>query len=243
MERKGHTLCASVRGFAPVRVLVGLLGAGVSFSLLAAAIGPEPTAFDALIIDSLHEPGAEDRIGPPWVEAFWSDVTVLGSGPIVTFLVLVVVAYLFLAEHPKTALVVLACIGLAAVSAYVLKGLFERPRPTELDALVSLDNYSFPSGHSTMSAAVYPMLAAMIARVVEGKKLKFYCIFVGVLTMVLIGLSRVYLGVHYATDVVAGWCVGLAWALFAWALLTRIQKKGVVETDPVAEEVHGSDSS
>lgn len=224
-------------GFAATRVLLGLAGAAVLFTVLALAIGPEPTAFDTLVIDSLHEPGAKDPVGPPWFEAFWSDVTALGSGSIVTLLVLIVLAYLFLADHPKTALVVLVCIALAATSAYVLKALFERPRPMALEALVSIDHYSFPSGHSTISAAVYPTLAAMVARVVEGTKLKFYCVGVGVLTMVLIGFSRIYLGVHYATDVIAGWCVGLAWSLFAWALLTRLQKSGIVEREPIAEEV------
>lgn len=236
-----HLETRSQLGFAPLHILLGLAGATLLFAILAAAIGPEPTSFDLLVIQSLHEPGSADPVGPPWVEAFWSDVTVLGSGSIVAFLVVVVVAYLFLARHPKTALVVLLCITLAAVSAYVLKAFFERPRPMALEALISIDNYSFPSGHSVISAAVYPTLAAMVARVLDGNKLKLYCIGVGVLTMVLIGFSRIYLGVHYATDVIAGWCIGITWSLFAWALLTRLQKTGVVEQDPVAEEVPAPD--
>lgn len=231
----------SPRGFAPLHVVLGLAGATLLFAILAAATGPEPTSFDLLVIRSLHEPGSADPTGPPWFEAFWSDVTVLGSGSIVVLLVVIVVAYLFLARHPKTALVVLLCIGFAAISAYVLKAFFERPRPMALQALISIDNYSFPSGHSVIAAAVYPTLASMIARVLDGPKLKLYCIGVGVGTMLLIGFSRIYLGVHYATDVIAGWCIGITWSLLAWALLTKLQRSGMVEQEPLAEEVPAHD--
>jgi undecaprenyl-diphosphatase len=214
---------------------VFLLLALVFFSV-ASSVEATPSQFDRSVANLLEGDVSEK---PTFTRSFWTNVTSLGSGPLVLLLVLIVLGYLLLARHPKTALVVFACVSLAAFSAFALKAVFERPRPMELSTLLGVDGYSFPSGHSVISGAVYPVLAALVARVVQGPRLKAYCFGTGVLLMLLIGTSRIYLGVHHATDVLAGWTVGLAWALFGWVVLSRLQESGVVEDEPIAEEIDG----
>src|SRR5690606_34056392 len=101
---------------------------------------------------------------------FWENITSLGSGPLVGLLVVLVLGYLILARHPKTAVVVALCVSLAAVSGFVLKGVFARPHPMDIVTVMNIDSYSFPSGHSVMSGTTYPVLAALLARVVEGRR-------------------------------------------------------------------------
>jgi undecaprenyl-diphosphatase len=88
---------------------------------------------------------------------------------------------------------------------------------------------SFPSGHAAISAIAYLTLAALLARTTTSWAIRIYFIAAGVLLTFLVGLSRVYLGVHYPTDVLAGWCIGSAWALGCWAVMTRLQQRGGAE--------------
>ncbi len=209
------------------------------FFVLARVAVPEATPFDVAMADMIGQAsGPVPASGYRAVmHRFWSDVTVIGSGPVLVLFVSMILSFLVLARHERVALVVGLCILSAAMSTYLLKAYFERPRPLSLETMIGIDAYSFPSGHSTISGAVYPMLGALLSRLVTGKRLKIYCIGSGILLMVLVGMSRVYLGVHYATDVLAGWSVGLSWALVSWVLLERLQRKGVVEPDPIAREV------
>jgi undecaprenyl-diphosphatase len=213
---------------------LGLFGLALSFVVLAFSVRAGSTRLDSELAALLHESGGHSS---PFFRSFWQDVTVLGSWSIVSVIVVLVLGYLVLAGHGRTAAAFGLGIVLAAFSSYLFKGFFERPRPTELQALVALDSYSFPSGHSVVAGALYPMLGALIAQVVDGRRLKAYCISSGVLLMVLTGVSRVYLGVHYATDVLAGWSLGLAWALMSGVVMARLRRRGVIETAPVTTEV------
>ena len=97
-----------------------------------------------------------------------------------------------------------------------MKALFLRPRPQVVPQLRAVVETSFPSGHAMNSAIIYLTLAALLARLVQPRALKVYFLALAMLMTFLVGLSRVYLGVHYPTDVLAGWTVGLAWASVCW---------------------------
>jgi len=214
---------------------LSLVSLAFSFVVLALSVRTGETWLDSAVIRLLRG-GDGDAQPSPFVRTFWQDVTVLGSAPIVTMVVVLALGYLLLAGHGRTAAAFGLGIVLAAISSYAFKGVFERPRPLATEALVLLDVYSFPSGHSVIASALYPMLGALVAQVVDGRRLKAYCISCGVLVMMLVGASRIYLGVHYVTDVLAGFCLGLAWALLSGVVMARLRRRGVIETDPVAKE-------
>ena len=219
----------------PLAIGLSLACLALSFVLLALSVQTGRTWLDSAVIALVHGNGGAAR-DSAFVRTFWEDVTVLGSGPIVTLIVVLCLGYLVLARHGRTAAAFGVGIALAALSTYTLKGFFERPRPMATEALILLDMYSFPSGHSVIAGAVYPMLGALVAQVVDGRRLKLYCVSCGVLLMVLVGVSRIYLGVHYATDVLAGFCLGLSWALLSGIVMARLRRQGVIEKTPVASE-------
>lgn len=94
---------------------------------------------------------------------------------------------------------------------------------------MSQATWSFPSGHATMSAVTYLTLGALLARMQPHPALKAYLLSIAVSLTLLVGMSRVYLGVHWPTDVLAGWCLGSAWALGWWLVAVRLQRRGRVE--------------
>jgi undecaprenyl-diphosphatase len=180
-------------------------------------------AFDNAIILSLRTPGdAGDPIGPRGFEDAVRDVTALGSAPVLVIAVLAVVGFLTLARSYRLALFTLAAsIGGLALSS-VLKYLIDRPRPELAAADAFTFTSSFPSGHSMMSAVIYLTLAALIARLMEKRRLKLYALGTAIALTCLVGASRVYLGVHWPSDVLAGWSAGAAWALLSWLIARRI---------------------
>jgi undecaprenyl-diphosphatase len=209
------------------RILIPLAliaAAAAAFIWLVDEVGEGDThAFDNAIILSLRVPGdAGDPIGPRGFEDAVRDVTALGSAPILVIAVLAVVGFLALAKSYRLALFTLAAsIGGLALSS-LLKYLIDRPRP-ELAAVDAFTfTSSFPSGHSMMSAVIYLTLAALIARLMEKRRLKLYALGSAIALTFLVGASRVYLGVHWPSDVLAGWSAGAAWALLCWLIARRI---------------------
>jgi undecaprenyl-diphosphatase len=120
--------------------------------------------------------------------------------------------------------VVLASVGALVVQA-VLKQFFQRARPDVVPHLREVMTMSFPSGHALTSAVVYLTLGALSMRIAERRLTKFYCMAMAMLITALVGASRVYLGVHYPTDVIAGWLIGLSWALLCWMLERTLERR------------------
>jgi undecaprenyl-diphosphatase len=174
-------------------------------------------AIDTAIILSFRVPGdPADPIGPSWLEESVRDVTALGSAPTLVIAVLAVAGFLALAKAWRVAIfTLLACGGGLALSS-LLKYTIDRPRPELVPHGNQIYTSSFPSGPSMMSAVVYLTLAALVARVLEKKRLKGYTLGVAVMLTLLVGVSRIYLGVHWPSDVLAGWAAGAAWALGCW---------------------------
>ncbi len=154
--------------------------------------------------------------GPAWLLESMLDVTALGGATVITLVTLVVAGLLALKrEYRLLGLVALTAIG-GAVLELSLKIFFGRPRPSIVPHLVEVHAQSFPSGHSMMSAAVYLSFAALLARREPSPRIRTYILSVALVLVLLIGISRVYLGVHYPTDVLGGWLLGLAWSALCW---------------------------
>ena len=138
-----------------------------------------------------------------------------------------------LARQRGAARLVAVSVGGGTALSSLLKLGFARPRPDLVPHAVEVYTASFPSGHAMLSAVTYLTLAALLARVQPRRRLRIYVLALAVLTSLLVGASRVYLGVHWPSDVAAGWCVGAAWALLCWLAALRLQRTGRVErADP-----------
>jgi undecaprenyl-diphosphatase len=184
-------------------------------------------AFDRRIVLLLRDPvNPSAPIGPAWVQEGARDLTSLGSMVVLSILTLAVSGYLFLVRKPAAAwLMIMAVFGGIALND-LLKLAFARPRPDLVYQSVPVFTSSFPSGHAELSAIAYLTIATLLARTQSSFKTGFYFIAVAALLTILIGISRVYLGVHYPSDVLGGWCIGAAWALGCGELMTWMQRRG-----------------
>ena len=186
--------------------------------------------FDNAVVMALRsDANPSDPLGPTWFEGAIRDITSLGSNAVLIILTLGTVGFLALSGARGAALHVLVSVGTGAILIQVLKELFGRVRPDVVPQAVSEVTRSFPSGHATLAAVTYLTLGALVARVQTKPALKMYVLFVAILLTLLVGVSRIYLGVHWPTDVLAGWCLGSAWAIACWLVAVQLQRKGQIE--------------
>jgi undecaprenyl-diphosphatase len=190
----------------------------------------ETRAFDNAVLLAMRNPANHaDPIGPRWFEEAVRDVTSLGSMSVLTIIVFGTAGFLTLSRARAAALLVLASVGSGMVVMQILKEIFGRVRPDVVShSLIELTR-SFPSGHSTLAAVTYLTLGALVARVQSTRPLKAYVLGVAITLTLLVGVSRVYLGMHWPTDVLAGWCLGAAWAMVCWLMAAWLQREGRVE--------------
>lgn len=220
------------RGLALCRTEVALLAAplvvvgGVwAFAELADEVVEGETArWDGAVLGALRRGG--EPIGPSWLAEGALEVTALGSNAVLGLTTLVVAGYLLLRRlRRETAYLLLAIVGGLVVST-ILKYAFGRERPEAALHLAPTRTPSFPSGHSMLAAVVWLTLGSMLARLHERRRVKAYIVGVALLVTLLVGSSRVYLGVHFPSDVLAGWTVGLVWATLVWAVARWLQVRG-----------------
>lgn len=178
----------------------------------------EVERFDAAVMRAMRS-GDDygDPLGPAWVEDAARDITALGSFAVLGLVTAVTAGGLWLQGHRRTAAVTAVAILGALGLNLALKAGFGRARPELVPHAVAVDSASFPSAHAMLSAVVYLTLGALVAQVQVRRRVKGFVIACAVLLALLVGVSRVYLGVHYPTDVLAGWAVGAAWACLGWA--------------------------
>ncbi|TMJ20137.1 MAG: phosphatase PAP2 family protein [Alphaproteobacteria bacterium] len=214
--------------------LVLIAAALFTFFKLASEVGEgETMALDGAILLWLRT-SANPAIpaGPHWLTEAMTETTAFGS---VTGLLLVmsaVIGFLLISRRHRTALFVLLATGGGTTAAKLLKLLYDRPRPGLVPHLVDVSTASFPSGHSADSAIVYLTIAALLARTVPQRALRLYILGAAGLLVLLIGVSRVYLGVHWPSDVVAGWAFGAAWALGCSLAYSRLwARQGLAEVE------------
>ncbi len=188
---------------------------------------------DHRILVLLRDPADPSRPwGPGWLQTSVRDVTALGGYPVYVPLTLFVAGFLALDRKRGAAVFVLCSILGATVLGVLLKLGLDRPRPDLVPHAVLTYTSSFPSGHATGAAATYLTLGALLARFQARRRMKAYLLTIGVLTTLSVGLSRIYLGVHWPTDVLAGWTLGAGWALLCWTVARVLQRRGTVERTP-----------
>ncbi len=216
------------------RTELGVLLAALATLILAIAfmfvadnvITGDSRDFDERVVRALRRAEDSERpIGPRWLLTGALDITALGSPTVLGLVVLAVTGYLLIFGLYRTgAFVFVASCGGWFLN-WALKAAFDRPRPDVVPHLREVMSSSFPSGHALTSAAVYLTLGTLLMRLVEGRLAKFYCIAVAMLATLLVGSTRVFLGVHYPTDVLAGWLVGLSWALLCWMIERALERR------------------
>ncbi|MBN9320339.1 MAG: phosphoesterase [Caulobacterales bacterium 68-7] len=187
----------------------------------------ETHAIDRALLLALRKPGDPSAlIGPEWLHIYATDITGLGSIAILTFIVLVVAGLFVGVGKRAEALLLIACSAGGVAISQVLKSIFHRERPELSLHAVEVINTSFPSGHAMLSAAVFLTLGALAAEFTPKTRLKAFALGAGIAATLLVGVSRVYLGVHWPTDVLAGWCVGAAWASACWLGAWAWERRG-----------------
>lgn len=187
-------------------------------------------ALDSRLLLALRDPAnLANPIGPSWLEEAARDITGLGGYAVLSIITWGTWAYLMIVGKRGTALLVLvAVIGGTLLSSGLKLG-FERPRPDLVPHATRVYTASFPSGHAMMSAVTYLTLGALLARVETRRRARAFIVGLAVAMTLLVGMSRVYLGVHWPSDVLAGWSVGAAWASLCWFVALQLQRRGQVE--------------
>lgn len=218
-------------------VILGLMGLLLlGFLVLGSEVAEGDTqTFDRAILLAFRNTPA-DPVGPRWFENAVVHISALGSSAVTGLVSIIAVSYLLVAGRRRFALLVAICALGTVLWMSLLKYFYGRERPTVVVALDPPGGLSFPSGHSMVSAALYLTLAVMISRALPERRLRSFVVGVGAGLAVLIGLSRIYLGVHYPTDVVAGWTIGLIWALTCGLLARWLGGKGKVEVAGPAQD-------
>jgi len=203
------------------------------FLTLASEIAEgETQAFDVMILKALRNPDDLSKpIGPAWLEGVLLDLTALGGPTVLSLVVFSVVGFLLLQARYRTARVVAITSISGEVIDAVLKQTFNRPRPSVVPHLRDVYTMSFPSGHAMESAIVYLTLGAILMRATESRLTKLYCLGMAMVLTLLAGVSRVYLGVHYPTDVIGGWMIGFVWASVCWMAAARFEKTARIKAE------------
>lgn len=213
-------------------LLAGLIIAGGLWGfeeLMEVARDTTPHAFDTEILLAFRQAGHPDvPLGPLWLQGAMRDITSLGSSTVLVLIVAAVIVYLLLIRKAGTALFILVAVAGGQALSSLLKAGVDRPRPDLVSHLVTETSLSFPSSHAMVSAVTYLTLGSLAARFLPGRTTKIFVLSLAVLTTLVVGVSRVYLGVHWPSDVLAGWCAGFAWAMLCWLAARLLQRRHAV---------------
>lgn len=213
-----------------VPLLVLIIGVWFFIELAEEVLEGSTQRFDEWAVRAMRTPeNPAHPIGPAWLEEVARDFTALGGVAVLILTIAVVTGFLFLQRKKRSAWFVLAASVGGLLASLALKQFYQRERPQIVPYLTTVYTHSFPSGHSMLSAAIYLTLGALLARTVRDRATRVYCVLVASLITGLVGISRVYLGVHYPTDVLAGWAAGGSWAVLCWVIAAYLQERGTVE--------------
>jgi len=185
-------------------------------------------AFDQAVLLALRPGGSADGWGPPWLETAALDLTSLGGIAVLGLFAVIVVLFLVLQRKRLSALLLVFGLAGGVALSEGLKAVFGRDRPPAAYQAVETINASFPSGHALLSAVFYLSFGVMLTRAFPRRRFKAYVLGVALLLTLIVGLTRVYLAAHWASDVLAGWSVGAAWAMALWLVAYAVQRRQAV---------------
>ncbi|WP_339913571.1 phosphatase PAP2 family protein [uncultured Brevundimonas sp.] len=185
-------------------------------------------AFDRAVLMAMRpNPDPSDAWGPAWLQVAAGDITALGGIAVLGLFAMIAIGFLLIQKKRLSALLLVLGLAGGVALSEVLKGVFERVRPPEAFQAVETVNASFPSGHALLSTVFYLTVGVMLARTLPRRRLKTFVLAAAVLIAVLVGLTRVYLAAHWATDVLAGWSVGATWAMCLWLVADMVGRWSV----------------
>lgn len=228
-DRVRHLL--SRRELALLLILATLaLGAWATLGIADEVSEGDTHEWDRAVLMLFRENGdRNDPLGPREVENAVRDVTALGSVAVISFLTIAAVAFLWISRRRRLGVFVLfASLGGAGLS-YALKYLYDRPRPSFVPAEALPGDPSFPSGHSASSAVIYLTLALLLTHALDQRRQQVFVVAMAVVVALAVGVSRLYLGVHWPSDVLAGWALGAAWALACWQAERALRRRGLTK--------------
>ncbi|TWT88885.1 undecaprenyl pyrophosphate phosphatase [Pseudobythopirellula maris] len=206
-------------------LLVGALALWGFLELADEVAEGEMQALDERLLLALRD--ADDPaepVGPRWLEELMRDFTALGGVGVTTLITVFAAGLLWLQDKRRVATLLLVAVVGGTLLGLLLKSGFDRPRPDLVPHGSHVYTRSFPSGHSMTAAVVYLTLGATVAAAQRGRRLRWFVMGSAVLVTVAVGMSRVYLGVHWPTDVLAGWAIGVAWAIVSWLAVTTLAR-------------------
>lgn len=169
-----------------------------------------------------------DPVGSPAIEEAARDITGLGGYAVLSGLTVAVAIYLGLSGKPFAGLLLIAATTGGLFMMRLMKLVVNRPRPDLVPHLSYVNSSSFPSGHAMLSAVVYLTVGVFLGLLVDNHRIRIFFVSVALLLTLLVGISRVYLGVHYPTDVLGGWIAGVMWAAFCWIIARFLKLRGTI---------------
>lgn len=194
----------------------------------------ETHAIDERVLTALRaKTDLSDPIGPIWVEEMMRDVTALGGVSVLVLLTLIATGLLLLERKRRAAWLLLAAVATGQVLSSLLKIGIDRPRPDLVPHGSEVYTASFPSGHALMAAVTYLTVGAMLARAHPRRATKVYLLSVALFLSFAVGVTRVYLGVHWPSDVLAGWAAGAAWSVLCLVIAALLERRvGIRDPSP-----------
>lgn len=197
----------------------------------------EMRAIDEMLFLSLRVAGDPSTpLGPAWLQETAVEITAIGGYPLIILTLAAVAGFFLVIRRYGAAAYAVLAVGSGALLSQTLKQYYGRPRPDLVDHLDTVHTLSFPSGHALVTTVAYLTLASLVIGFLADRRARVYVLSVAVFVAVIVGLSRVYVGVHWPSDVAAGWALGAAWASLSWLILHFINQRSRVRINPEGQQ-------